>query len=124
MRKKNGMGAFAELSINKIKKLATSTNKIYIDGLYSWEEYLILKREFSDLIRLIQIYSEKEIRYLRLSQRKHRPLLLEEAKKRDIHEIEHLSKGGPIAFCDHLVNNDRDLNNFHRQLDNIIAKYY
>ncbi len=123
LREKHGMGAFAKLSINKIKKMAESVDKIYIDGLYSWEEYLILSEEFKSSIKLIQIYAEKKTRYHRLANRKHRPLFLEEAQQRDINEIEHLQKGGPIAFCDHLVDNNKRLAVLHQQLDSIVDKY-
>ena len=123
LRATHGMGAFAKLSMEKIKDLAKDTNLIYIDGLYSWSEYLILRQAFGDSIKLIQIYADKEIRYARLAGREHRHLTKEEAEKRDLAEIEHLEKGGPLAFCDHCVINNGSSSALHRQLDSLIARY-
>ena len=123
LRSTHGMGAFAKLSIKKIKDLGKSTNRLYIDGLYSWSEYLILRQVFGNSIKLIQIYADKEVRYARLAGRERRHLTNEEAEKRDLAEIEHLEKGGPIAFCDHSVTNNGNTGVLHRQLDTLIARY-
>lgn len=120
LRSKYGEGAFAKLAAPRLKNLCKSTNKIYIDGLYSWSEYLILRDIFKHALKLVQVYADKEIRYFRLSHRKERPLTPKEAESRDIAEIENLAKGGPIAFCDHLILNNESHAQLHCQLDTLI----
>ena len=62
---------------------------VVLDGLYSWTEYNILIEEIPELI-LISVVADKDIRYGRLTEREIRPLTKEEAKKRDLSEIEGL----------------------------------
>lgn len=121
LRATHGMGAFAKLSIPRIQTLVNCSNKICIDGLYSWSEYLILREAFNHSIKLIQIYADKEIRYSRLAKRKDRPLSREEAEERDIAEIENIAKGGPIAFCDSLVINDAALSGLCSHLEKLLT---
>ena len=54
---------------------------------------------------------------MRLSKRKIRPLTEEEARSRDISEIENLHKGGPIAMADFLVVNDGSEKEFLMKLE-------
>ena len=44
IRKEHGMGVVAKLLLPKIKKLYSEGNVI-LDGLYSWDEYKILKED-------------------------------------------------------------------------------
>ena len=64
------MGVVAKLLLPKIKKLYQEGNVI-LDGLYSWDEYKILKEEFKDLV-VIAIVCDKKLRYDRISKRKER----------------------------------------------------
>ncbi len=114
LRKEFGMGAYAQKAIEKIRSYL-SQSSVIIDGLYSWEEYIILKKEFPEL-QLVHIYAEPEVRYERLSKRKVRPFTKEEARKRDIAEIEHVAKGGPIAIADFCVINNTNIENLYDQL--------
>lgn len=104
LRKEYGMGAFATLLLPKIKEYAENYDVI-LDGLYSWEELKILQKEFEN-IKVIAIIGDKKIRYERLVNRDVRPLTNEEAKKRDVSEIENLEKGGPIAYADYFALNN------------------
>jgi dephospho-CoA kinase len=65
LRKNHGMAAYAIINIPRIKTLLNQTNKIVLDGLYSWEEYLVLKKEFPNL-KIISIYASPKTRYKRL----------------------------------------------------------
>lgn len=114
LRKEFGMGVYAKRAIEKIKTNVTR-GPVIIDGLYSWEEYIILKQEFRAL-QVVHVYAEPSIRYERLSKRKVRPFTKEEARKRDIAEIEHVAKGGPIAIADFCVMNNTNLENLYAQL--------
>ncbi len=51
-----------------------------------------------------------------------RPLTKEEVEKRDIAEIEHLNKGGPIAIADYFADNNGEKDALSRQLDAIMQK--
>lgn len=91
--------------------------RIVLDGVYSWTEYKILKREFPGEFTVIAVVAPRYIRHRRLSQRPERPFTHEEASKRDWAEIENLEKGGPIAIADHYIMNDGNLENLHEQID-------
>ena len=69
---------------------------------------------------MIAIIATKELRYDRLTKREIRPLTKEEAEKRDIAEIENLAKGGPIAFANYYILNNDDIENYKKQLNEII----
>ena len=117
LRKEYGMGAYAYLLLPKIEALAKESN-VVLDGLYSWDELVILKEKFKEMIVLSIVVNKKE-RYLRLENRQIRPLTNIEATKRDITEIENLAKGGPIAFADYYILNNGDINEYKNDLDRI-----
>lgn len=105
LRKTYGQAAFAILLVDEIKESA-KTSDVILDGLYSWDEYKVLKAEFGDALTVVAIATNSELRYQRLSTRAIRPLTREEAISRDHSEIENLAKGGPIAIADYfMVNN-------------------
>lgn len=122
LRREHGMAAYAILSLPKIRALAETNDAIYIDGLYSWDEYKILRKEFGSKLILIALHTHKRLRYERLVQRKVRPLDNAAAEARDLSEIENLAKGGPIAFTDHLLENNGSVEELIAKLDAILTK--
>lgn len=121
LRQDLGMAAYAIKSEPKIKSLLKTHNVVGIDGLRSWEEYLMLKKEFPGLI-MVNIYAEPEIRYMRLSHRKVRQFTVKKAKERDIAELEKLNMGGPIAMADHAIENNSDsIMALHEKIDTLLA---
>lgn len=120
IREEYGMGAVAILLKDKIKSAYNSNNTV-LDGLYSWDEYLILKKEFKDL-KLISICCDKELRYQRIGQRKDRPFNREEIIRRDTTEIENLDKGGPISIADYYILNNTTIEDYEMRLNDIIEK--
>ncbi len=118
IRNEYGMGAYAILSLPKIKEQIKKSN-VVIDGLYSWDEYKILKDEFPH-IKLIAIVVDKEIRYERLKNRINRNYSIDESIKRDLNEIEKTAKGGPIAYADYFILNNYSLEEYKEKLENII----
>ena len=112
-----GPGAYASISIDKIKE-SLKTSNVVIDGLYSWSEFTILKEEFKDII-LIGIITDKNHRYDRLSNREIRPFTKEESLERDIFEIENIEKGGPIAFADYYIFNNETKKEYEDKLQEI-----
>ena len=106
LRREYGMSAYAYLLLPKIKEMLAESELMLIDGLYSWQEYLLLKKANLANLLLLLVVSRRENRYRRLAIRNYRPLTAQEAEMRDIAEIEVLEKGGPIALCDYYLTND------------------
>lgn len=121
LRKEYGMGAFATLLLSKIEDSVKEGNVI-LDGLYSWEELVILKDEFKDNLVVLAIIVDKDIRYKRLLNRDVRPLSNDEALSRDISEIENLSKGGPIVYADYYLFNNDSLECFYKNIEEVTKK--
>ena len=119
LRRDLGMGAFAKILLPRIKEYAKDGN-VVLDGLYSWDEYKILFEELEDLV-MIAIVDDKNIRYSRLEVRDVRPLTNEQAKNRDISEIENSAKGGPIAYADYFILNNGTLEDYKKRLHEIIS---
>lgn len=119
LRKENGMGAYAKFLLPRILEYSKESPTV-LDGLYSWDEYKILKEELKDRLTVIAIITAKQLRYNRLANREIRPLTKEEAEKRDFAEIENLAKGGPIAFADYFILNDENIKAYKEQLEKII----
>lgn len=120
LRRELGMAAMAIKIEPRIQKALEVSNRVVLDGLYSWEEYVYLKEKFSDL-KLLCIYAPPEIRYSRLGARPVRPLGRKEAEGRDYAEIENLNKGGPIAIADNLIKNERSEEHFIGKLETYFA---
>ena len=119
LRKEHGMGAFAKILLPRIEEYSKDGN-VVLDGLYSWDELKILKEKFGNDLIVLSIIVNKNIRYNRLKNRDIRPLVEEEANGRDISEIENLAKGGPIAFADYYILNNGSIEEYYRDLDNIL----
>ncbi len=103
LREEHGMAAYAKLNLEKIED-SLKNNHVVIDGLYSWEEYLYLREKFRHMISLA-VYAPPDTRYERLVDRDVRPLTKEQARKRDVKEIENLNKSGPIAVAEYTIFN-------------------
>ncbi len=83
-----------------------------LDGVYSWTEYKILRKEFPTEMTVVAIVAPKSLRRKRLAERPERPFNAQEAAERDQTEIENLEKGGPIAIADYYIYNNKDLKSF------------
>ena len=121
LRIQYGMGAYAIILLPKIKELAKDNN-VVLDGLYSWDELKILREELGDNLTVIAIVADKKLRYNRLSVREIRPLTNEEAKNRDIAEIENIAKAGPIAYADYYIDNNHDIDTYKKRLIKILEE--
>lgn len=109
LRTDHGMAAYAKMNIPKIETHHQSKH-VAIDGLYSWEEYLILKEKFPHL-EVLAVVSSPKTRYERLANRPIRPLTAVDAVSRDHSQIANLNQGGPIAMADHIIHNQDSLEN-------------
>ncbi|MBP3634995.1 MAG: AAA family ATPase [Bacilli bacterium] len=120
LRKDLGMGAYAIVLLDDIKK-ALEKGNVVLDGVYSWSELKILEKEFPN-IKVLSIVVDKIIRYERLENRVVRPFTNEQAIKRDVSEIENLEKGGPICYADYFILNNDDEDKYKLRLENIYSK--
>jgi dephospho-CoA kinase len=130
LRKEHGMGAYALKNLPKIDKLLREGNVVG-DGLYSWDEYKILKEKYGDQLVVVAVYAPPKLRYERLSQRKqseedkairNRQLNADQARSRDFSEIENLDKGGPIAMADYTLINTGSVSLLLKQLVNVLTQ--
>lgn len=131
MREKLRADEGKDVIVNRIVKqindlIDAGQHRIIADGLYSWTEYKILKREFPGELTVVAIVAPKHLRHHRLASRPVRPLTPAQANERDWSEIENLEKGGPIAIADHTIINNKDMDHLHRQLDDELEhiKFY
>lgn len=116
LRRELGMGAFAVILKDEILEKLQKGN-VVLDGLYSWSEYTILKELLGDNLLLLAVVTNSEIRKARLAERKVRPLSAEMVDSRDVAEIEHSEKGGPIAKADYYVTNNGTEEELYRQFE-------
>lgn len=120
LRKDLGMAAYAKVLLPRIKEYSKTYNTV-LDGLYSWDELMVLKEEIPNL-KVISIITDKDIRYARLEKRSYRPLTKEEAINRDISEIENIKKAGPIAYADYYILNNGSLDDYEKRLNDILKQ--
>ena len=121
-RKQHGMAAFAILNLPKIDQTLLDGHKVVLDGLYSWEEYNVLKEHFGHGLQILAVYASPGTRYDRLSKREHRPLTPQQSFSRDNSEIENINKGGPIAMADYTIVNESSMSNLVACTNFIINK--
>lgn len=122
LRAKDGMAAIAKQAIPVLREALEEHPNIVIDGLYSWSEYKLLRKELDAELIVVAVISERGVRYDRLARRKERPLSEKEAESRDYAEIEKLEKGGPIAIADFVLVNNGKRKKLIKKLDRLIEK--
>ena len=120
LRKKHGMAAYAKLNLPRIDSSLKSSD-VVVDGLYSWEEYVLLKEYYGRQFTTVVVWAQPATRYARLAHRTERPLTPEEAASRDKSEIENSNKGGPIAVADFTIVNEASLENLEREADRVLS---
>lgn len=127
MRKKEGPAVIAKMVAKKADVyIANGAQAIVLDGLYSWSEYKYLRSVYGDGLVVIAVAAPRKTRYERVLARTdgHRKYTsAEQVETREIDEIEHLEKGGPIAFADYtLVNDHEGKENLLRQVDELVER--
>ena len=120
LRREHGMSVYAKLSLPRIDTLLKSTD-VVVDGLYSWEEYTLLKNHYGDRLSVVAVWASPRTRHQRLTQRPVRPLTPDEAASRDRAEIEQTNKGGPIAVADFMIVNDSSLEVLQRRTSEVVT---
>ena len=123
LRQTYGMEIYAVKALPKIHDALTKNNAVVLDGLYSWEEYRYLQKQFPQL-EVIAIVAKPQVRYKRLSGRSHRPLSEAEGRQRDIDEIEKLNKGGPIAIADYIIENNGTTGELKEKIEALLQQLH
>lgn len=119
LRREHGMAAYAKLNLARIDALL-GLSDVVIDGLYSWEEYVLLKKYYGDSLYVVAVWSSPKTRYRRLSLRSVRPLTEGMAAERDIAELENTNKGGPIAMADFTIINESTLKDLAEEVEKVV----
>ena len=105
-----------------INLINAGQKRIVLDGLYSWTEYKILKKEFPGQLTVLAVVVPKALRHFRVGKRPERPFNTKEIQERDRSEVENLEKGGPIAMADYYVLNDDSVAKLHNDVDVILDR--
>ena len=109
--------------IEEVKNLiAAGQKRIVLDGVYSWTEYVTLKKEFPGEMIFLALVVPKKLRYKRVAVRPERPFNHNEIMERDRSEIENLEKGGPIAAADYYILNDGSIEEANAKIDEILKE--
>lgn len=114
-----GKDALVSLLFDKIDVLLQEKS-VVLDGMYSWDEYISLRKKYADTLKVISIFCSKDLRYSRLEKRKDRSLTRKISEERDFSEIEHLNKGGPIAMADFTIINDKATDALEKEIVRIL----
>lgn len=120
LRRKHGMAAYARLNLPRIDKSLKSSG-VVTDGLYSWEEYVLLKEYYGRQFTTVAVLASPGTRCARLAHRGVRPLGPEDAASRDRSEIENSNKGGPIAMADFVIVNEASLEQLERETERVLS---
>lgn len=124
MREKEGPAVLAKHVAKKANEFLKKGEKIIVlDGLYSWTEYKYLEEVFGKSLVVIATVAPKDLRRTRVLNRKdtHRKYTLEQLVAREVAEIEGVEKGGPIAYADYTLLNNKGVDNLLQQLEDILS---
>lgn len=123
IREKEGNDWVVKQVIAETKDLISAGQKrIVLDGVYSWTEYKILKKEFQKALTFIAVVVDKKLRYDRVAKRPVRPFDATAIRERDRSEIENLEKGGPIVAADYYILNNGTIKETQANLDKILKE--
>jgi len=120
LRKEHGMAAYAKLNLPRIDNTLKSSD-VVVDGLYSWEEYILFKGYYSKKFTTVAVWASPATRHERLAHRAERALTMKEADSRDKSEIENINKGGPIAMADFTIVNETSLEKLAKETELVLS---
>lgn len=123
IREREGKDYVVKRAVAEARDLiAAGQHRIILDGLYTWTEYKILRREFPGEMTVVSIVTPKHLRKQRMAKRAERPMTAQQVDERDWEEIENLEKGGPIAIADHFIHNEGNLDKLHEQVEALLSE--
>lgn len=123
IRQQEGKDWVVNQVIKEVKDLISAGQKrIILDGVYSWTEYKLLKKEFPKSLSFIAIVVDKKLRYDRVAKRPVRAFDGIAIRERDRSEIENLEKGGPIVAADYYILNNGSIEDAEKRTDEILKE--
>ena len=123
IREKEGKDFVVKRVVEDVKNLINAGQKrIVLDGLYSWTEYKILKKEFpsEEVFVVAAVVLPKDLRHKRVAERPDRPFDARAISERDWSEIENIEKGGPIANADYFIDNSGSVGELHENVKKLL----
>jgi dephospho-CoA kinase len=117
LRQKFGMDAYAKLNVNRIK----GHDKVVVDDLISYEEFLYLKEIFGNDVKLVLVQASKDRRYERLENRAVRPLTAEECADRDHNQLIQGNMKATIEHAQYKISNEGMLHETEKQVERILS---
>lgn len=125
IREREGKDFVVRRVVEEVKNLINAGQKrIVLDGLYTWTEYKILKKEFPSekTMVVVAVVLPKDLRHKRVAERPDRPFDARAISERDWSEIENLEKGGPIANADYYLDNSGTIKELHEGLAELVRE--
>lgn len=125
IREKEGKDFVVKRVIEEVKNLiGAGQRRIVLDGLYTWTEYKLLKKEFPSEknLTVVAVVLPKNLRHKRVADRPDRPFDAKAISERDWSEIENLEKGGPIANADYYLDNSGSIKELHENLAKLLRE--
>ena len=114
IRETEGKDWVVKQAIAEAKDLiAAGQKRIVLDGVYTWTEYKILKKEFPKCLTFLAVVVAK---------RPGRSCDTAAIRERDRSEIENLEKGGPIVAADYYVLNNGTVEDLKNRVDEVLAE--
>ncbi|MBN1215843.1 MAG: AAA family ATPase [Candidatus Lokiarchaeota archaeon] len=124
LRKKSGLGIIAQKCIEKIKDI--NQEIIFIDGLRSWEEIIVFRKQWKFPIIAITINEEKRFNHIKERARGDDPTTYQELLKRDKRETNFGLKK-LIESADYEISNNSSLRDLRektiKKIKEIIENY-
>lgn len=123
LRKKGGMDIVAKMCLPLIKDMEKKNKIILVDGIRSYEEVKLFKKELTKDFVLIAIFASPKTRFERLASRgeKWDMKILEEFEWRDEVELS-WGLGNAIALSDYIIDNSGSLEYLHEKVDEVMKK--
>lgn len=122
LRREEGNDVLARRALQHIRNDAAD-EMFVLDGVYSPDEDQVLRDGFGAAYFTIAVVCNRKTRYGRLAIRDHRELTSEEARDRDLHEIEFLRKADTIVLADYFILNNYSVSAFLRSSLLTIARH-
>ena len=118
MRQQYGKGVVAKMCL---EKLEGNEEVVVFDGVRNWEEIEEFKKKGEVII--INVHASPKVRYERLLKRgrKDDAMTIEGLIKRDFEELE-MGIGTVIALADYVIVNDKGLEEFKREAEELINR--
>ena len=123
IREREGKDFVVKRVIEEVRNLIDAgQRRIVLDGLYTWTEYKILRKEFPTEVTVVAVVLPRALRHKRAAERPERSFDAKAVNERDWSEIENLEKGGPIANADYYLDNSKNVGELHEQLAGLLKE--